>query len=68
MSFEHWEKQARLVDLSASRITFLSDAHLGATIRSAQPRDDALRSFLEELPEKTDRIVFLGDMFDFWIE
>lgn len=68
MSFERWEKKARPVDLSASRITFLSDAHLGATIRSAQPRDDALRSFLEELPEKTDRIVFLGDMFDFWIE
>ena len=68
MSFERWEKKVQPVDLAASRITFLSDAHLGATIRGAQLREDALRSFFEDLPEKTDRIVFLGDMFDFWIE
>ncbi len=68
MSFERWEKKARPVDLSASRITFLSDAHLGASIQGAQLREEALRSFLGRLPGKTDRIVFLGDMFDFWIE
>lgn len=68
MSFERWEKMVQPVDLAASRITFLSDAHLGATIRGAELREDAFRSFLEDLPGKTDRIVFLGDMFDFWIE
>lgn len=54
--------------MKGNRYVFLSDAHLGTTIPGAQLRDRFLNAFLHSLVGKVDRIFFLGDMFDFWIE
>jgi UDP-2,3-diacylglucosamine hydrolase len=54
--------------MKRERFVFLSDAHLGANIAGAQHRDKVLLNFLCSLVGKVDRVFFLGDMFDFWIE
>ena len=43
----------------------VGDAHLG----SADPRDaSAFHEFLAAMPEPGDRLVIVGDLFDFWFE
>lgn len=54
--------------MKSERFVFLSDAHLGAKISGAQHRNRVLLNFLCSLVGKADRIFFLGDMFDFWME
>lgn len=54
--------------MKSDRFVFLSDAHLGADISGAQHRDKVLQNFLCSLVGRVDRVFFLGDMFDFWIE
>ena len=47
---------------------FVSDVHLG--LRVADPADRARRfvEFLRSLPEETDSLYLLGDIWDFWYE
>jgi UDP-2,3-diacylglucosamine hydrolase len=46
------------------RAIFLADAHLS---RPAEPNYRALLAFLEEQRGRTDLLVLLGDIFEFWI-
>lgn len=48
-------------------IFFLSDAHLGAPIGSAD-REDTLIALLRECRSTAAAIFLLGDLFDFWFE
>lgn len=44
---------------------FITDAHLGAGLDSRE-RERELCRLLDEIAPKVDKVVFLGDMFDFW--
>jgi UDP-2,3-diacylglucosamine hydrolase len=46
------------------RALFLADAHL---CKPSDPNYQALLAFLDEQCGKTDRLVLLGDIFEFWI-
>jgi UDP-2,3-diacylglucosamine hydrolase len=50
--------------VSPMRALFLADAHL---CKPADPNYRALLSFLDEQRGKTDVLVLLGDIFEFWI-
>ena len=48
---------------------FLSDAHLGTGTPEEEDKKAALLTrFLDTLPENTEAIWILGDLFDFWFE
>ena len=47
---------------------FISDAHLGLSLRGGEGRQEALSSFLAEISSRARRLVIGGDFFDFWIE
>ena len=44
---------------------FITDAHLGAGADSIE-REKQLCRLLDEIAPKAHKVVFLGDMFDFW--
>ena len=53
----------------ASRIYFVSDAHLGIPDReSSLEREKLLVQWLDEISGNADEIYLLGDIFDFWFE
>ncbi|TVQ93346.1 MAG: UDP-2,3-diacylglucosamine diphosphatase [Bacteroidetes bacterium] len=53
----------------ASRIYFVSDAHLGIPDReSSLKREKMLVQWLDEIKGDADEIYLLGDIFDFWFE
>lgn len=47
---------------------FVSDVHLGLKAFNPQEREKKFASFLNSLPENTDSLYLLGDIFDFWYE
>ncbi|NOZ55466.1 MAG: UDP-2,3-diacylglucosamine diphosphatase [Calditrichaeota bacterium] len=53
---------------SAERVLFISDAHLGAADPEREARKEDLIRFLDSLQPARDRLVVVGDLFDFWFE
>lgn len=51
--------------MPTNKIYFISDAHLGAGDDSLQ-RERELCTLLDSIKEDASKVVFLGDMFDFW--
>ena len=53
----------------AEKIFLVSDAHLGFADASAEERKrDSLIEFFDHVREDGDRLIILGDLFDFWFE
>lgn len=51
--------------MSSERVVVVGDAHLG----SADLRDEeAFHEFLDAVPSIADRLLLMGDLFDFWFE
>jgi UDP-2,3-diacylglucosamine hydrolase len=49
-------------------VCFISDAHLGARIRTCERREKDLIGFLNEAALRFRALYILGDLFDFWVE
>jgi len=47
---------------------FVSDVHLGLRAFNPEEREKKFASFLYSLPDNTDSLYLLGDIFDFWYE
>ncbi len=47
---------------------FVSDVHLGLKVGDAAERERRFVGFLNSLPEETDALYLLGDIWDFWYE
>lgn len=47
---------------------FVSDVHLGLDVKDPAAREARFVSFLYSLPEETDALYMLGDIWDFWYE
>lgn len=47
---------------------FVSDVHLGLQAFNPEEREKKFANFLHSLPENTDSLYLLGDIFDFWYE
>ncbi len=47
---------------------FVSDVHLGLQVGDPQERERRFADFLRSLPEETDALYMLGDIWDFWYE
>ncbi len=47
---------------------FVSDVHLGLRIGDPSDRERRFAGFLRSLPEETDDLYLLGDIWDFWYE
>ena len=47
---------------------FVSDVHLGLQVADPAAREQRFVSFLKGLPEETDALYLLGDVWDFWYE
>jgi UDP-2,3-diacylglucosamine hydrolase len=47
---------------------FVSDAHLGISIRGHDDRQQRLFSFFDSITESAESLYIVGDLFDFWIE
>ncbi len=47
---------------------FISDVHLGLNIFEPAIREKKFANFLNQLPDNTASVYFLGDIFDFWFE
>ncbi len=47
---------------------FVSDVHLGLKAFNPEQREKRFAGFLYSLPENTDSLYLLGDIFDFWYE
>ncbi len=47
---------------------FVSDVHLGLQVADPADRESRFVSFLRGLPEETDALYLLGDIWDFWYE
>ena len=47
---------------------FVSDVHLGLDVKDPAARERRFVSFLNTLPENTDALYMLGDIWDFWYE
>lgn len=56
--------------MSAQKIYFISDAHLGTPniLRSYQEQEDSLISFLRSIRKDAEILYIVGDLFDFWFE
>lgn len=54
--------------MSNSTAYFISDAHLGINLGSADHREADLRSWLRTIAADADFLFIVGDLFDFWIE
>lgn len=47
---------------------FVSDVHLGLQVADPAGRERRFADFLNSLPEETDSLYLLGDIWDFWYE
>ena len=47
---------------------FVSDVHLGLQVKDPADRERRFAGFLRSLPENTDALYLLGDIWDFWYE
>ncbi len=47
---------------------FVSDVHLGLQVADPSDRESRFAGFLRSLPEETDALYLLGDIWDFWYE
>ncbi len=47
---------------------FVSDVHLGLQVGDPADRERRFAGFLRSLPEETDSLYLLGDIWDFWYE
>lgn len=47
---------------------FVSDVHLGLQVGDPADRECRFADFLSSLPEDTEAVYFLGDIWDFWYE
>ncbi len=47
---------------------FVSDVHLGLQVGDSEDRERRFVDFLRSLPENTDALYLLGDIWDFWYE
>ena len=47
---------------------FISDVHLGLRVGDYKDRERRLVSFLQSLPQETEAVYLLGDIWDFWYE
>ena len=47
---------------------FVSDVHLGLDVKDPAERERRFVRFLEGLPQDTDALYLLGDVWDFWYE
>ena len=47
---------------------FVSDVHLGLDVNDPAAREARFVSFLNSLPQQTDALYMLGDIWDFWYE
>ena len=47
---------------------FVSDVHLGLQVADPEGREARFVSFLRSLPENTEALYMLGDIWDFWYE
>lgn len=54
--------------MNKADIIFLSDAHLGVTIKGFEQREQYLCEFLRSITPQTQQMFLVGDIFDFWIE
>ena len=55
--------------MNQCRLTyFVSDVHLGLQVADPEGRERRFAGFLRSLPEETDAIYLLGDIWDFWYE
>lgn len=50
------------------RYYFVSDVHLGIRDDASGSREKAFVAFLDSIPEETEAVFFLGDIFDFWVD
>ena len=53
---------------SSSLTYFVSDVHLGLDVNDPAYRERRFVSFLNSLPQETDALYLLGDIWDFWYE
>ena len=51
-----------------SRTYFVSDVHLGLQVGDPAERESRFVAFLRSLPEETESLYLLGDVWDFWYE
>ena len=47
---------------------FVSDVHLGLRVHDPEERERRFAGFLRSLPEDTEALYMLGDIWDFWYE
>ena len=47
---------------------FVSDVHLGLQVADPADREGRFVSFLRDLPQETEAVYMLGDIWDFWYE
>lgn len=47
---------------------FVSDVHLGLQVHDPEERERRFAGFLRSLPEDTEALYMLGDIWDFWYE
>ena len=47
---------------------FVSDVHLGLQVNDPVDRERRFTCFLNSLPENTEAVYLLGDIWDFWYE
>ncbi len=47
---------------------FVSDVHLGLDVKDPKAREARFVNFLNSLPQETDALYMLGDIWDFWYE
>lgn len=47
---------------------FVSDVHLGLDVKDPDARERRFVEFLRNLPQETDALYMLGDIWDFWYE
>ena len=47
---------------------FVSDVHLGLQVADPAGRELRFAGFLRSLPEETEALYLLGDIWDFWYE
>lgn len=55
--------------MSTRRLTyFVSDVHLGLQVADPDARERRFADFLNSLPQETEALYMLGDIWDFWYE
>ena len=50
------------------KVFFVADVHLGLKAGDPRRREKDFTAFVESLPEDTDALYLLGDIWDFWYE